>query len=672
MNIKHWYSALELAEMKLPGWPTTKRNVQERLNKEAWPSRKRSGRGGGMEFQPPKYVINIIKSGLVSSELSVKKEQLPVSTVTRSHDLTDKQRQTAEARLSICREIKRLGDQVGLDLAVRNFISNAVAGSLAEPYQSLVAIANAKAGDSRSLSRTSIYRWLNSMGQGVAALAPKSRETNSVPAWAGYLLNIYQQPQKPSLSYCMHELQKVLPKNIEAPSYFAANRFLKKFSNTELQSGRMGSREIRNIKPFVRRDTTQMWPTDAYTADGHTFDAEVAHPLHGRPFRPEITTVLDINTRKAVGWSAGLAESTWAVLDALRHAVMVGGIPAIFYVDNGSGYRNAAISNEVTGFMSRLGITITHSLPYRSQARGLEERSHQSIWVRGAKTLPTYIGNDMDKEAKQQAFKITRADMKQIGTSRLLMSWQDFVVWCQQQVDDYNNRPHRALQKIYDANGKKRYQTPNEAWQQAISEGFTSVNVNQHEIDDLFRPYKEAKTSRGEVRLFGNLYFSVELEHFHGETVRVGYDIHDASRVWVRDQKGKLICIAEFEANKRNYFPQSFIEQAAQKRAEGRIKRAQAKIDEAIEELSPATLIEHAPAVELPVMNISPAKVENLAENVIQMPAKRPFFTSEPDKYRWLMKNQSENTVEDTKWLDWYRSTSEWEDIFGDKELAVR
>ncbi len=682
--IKNWYSALELAEMKLSGQPSSDRRMREKAERENWPARKRTGKGGGYEYQPPADVMKKIRARVlhnVMQQPATNATPLPEtaaqtaiieSTPVTAASLKDWQRTTAEARLSICHEIKRLGAFVGLDLAVRNFIKNASAGQLPEPYQSLAYAANAKHGDGRSLSRTSIYRWLKESEGGIVALAPKSREESAVPAWAGHLLKIYQQPQKPSLSYCMHELAKILPPDIEAPSYFAANRFLKKFSNTELQSGRMGSRELRNIKPFVRRDTAQMWPTDAYTADGHTFDAEVAHPLHGRPFRPEITTVLDINTRKAVGWSAGLAESTWAVLDALRHAVMTGGIPAIFYVDNGSGYRNAAMSNDVTGFMSRLGITITHSLPYRSQARGLEERSHQSIWVRGAKMLPTYIGNDMDKEAKQQAFKVTRADVKNIGTSRLLMAWQDFINWCQQQVDDYNNRPHRALDKIYDASGKKRHMTPNEAWQQAIKEGFKAVEIEKHEVDDLFRPYKEAKTSRGEVRLFGNLYFHTELEHYHGETVRVGYDIHDAGKVWVRNQKGNLICVAEFEANKRNYFPQSFIEQAAQKRAEGRIKRAQAKIDEAMEELQPAALIEQT-AIELPVVNIQQEiTASHMTENVVTLPVKRPFFSTEPEKYRWLMSHGKEITEEDQRWIGWYRSTSEWEDLFGDKEVAIR
>ncbi|WP_081333577.1 hypothetical protein [Burkholderia territorii] len=53
--------------------------------------------------------------------------------------------------------------------------------------------------------------------------------------------------------------------------------------------------------------------------DTRTFDAEIQQPMHGRPFRPEMTAIVDIATRRAVDFSIGLAESAIAVIDALRH-----------------------------------------------------------------------------------------------------------------------------------------------------------------------------------------------------------------------------------------------------------------------------------------------------------------------------------------------------------------
>ncbi|SOD42293.1 Mu transposase C-terminal domain-containing protein [Nitrosovibrio sp. Nv4] len=694
--LKSHYSCAELAAMRLTGFPSTKKGWIELVSRQKWQKQERVGRGGGFEYQVPSKVLTRIKEEAVQALVkAVPIDQLQPDTdvaqleSVKPAELKDWQRKTAQARAAICAEVRRLAEVGGTERAIRSVLDLAARGSLAPHLQRLVPIANAKAGTDRALSRGTLYRWLNDAQGGWAELAPKSRESIEVPVWAPYLLKLYQQPQKPSLAYCIEQLPSILPSAITPPSYHAANRFLKKMSKVDVQRGRMGSREIKSIRPFVRRDTAQMWPTDAYTADGHTFDGEVAHPAHGKAFRPEITTVIDIATRRAVGWSAGLAESTWAVLDALRHACETGGIPSIFYVDNGSGYRNAAMSDAATGFMERLSITLTHSLPYNSQARGVIERAHQTIWVRGAKSLPTYMGAAMDRQAKQAAYKITRADIKTSGTSRLLMGWNDFTSWCQQQVDDYNGRPHRALLKVRDEGGKLRHQTPNEAWAQAIAEGWKSVPVLAHEAEDLFRPYKEAKVSRAEIRMFGNLYFHQDLDPYHGEMVRVGYDIHDASRVWVRDQEGRMICVAEFEANKRNYFPTSFLEQAAQKRAEGRIKRAQVKIEEAEAELNPPQMLEYQPAVELAPMRIEYPReeqerqsdkpgvevAETAVASVVNLPKRRPMFSTDAAKYRWLMTNAEQINATDEGWLDWYRSTPEWEDIFSgteDEEVTVR
>ena len=428
-----------------------------------------------------------------------------------------------------------------------------------------------------------------------------------------------------------------------------------------------------------------MTPDAIYTADGHTFDAEVSHPRHGKAFRPEITTVLSAPSRRCMGWSAGLAESTWAVMDALRNAVETGGIPLIWYVDNGSGFKNVAMEDEVVGFTSRLGTRIEHSLPYNSQARGVEERSHKSIWVRGAKKLPTYMGADMDRQARQKVFKLTREHLRDTGRSPLLMAWADFITWCQGEIDAYNARPHRGLPKFRDpATGKLRHQSPNEAWQAAIDEGWTPTAVSEAEAADLFRPYVIATTNRGEVRLHGNLYFSRDLQEFTGEKVRVGYDIHDGSKVWVRDMAGRLITVAGFEANKTNYFPQSALDKAAIGRAQARERRLENHLQEVREELNPPALVDQSSIfvpMAIPAQQGIPDAVGELLEaprdvvqqdrNVISLPAAeaRPWFTNDPDQYRWLMRHPAAWDRDDAAWLLDYVVTDDYQELASRYEM---
>lgn len=678
-----WYSAQELAG--LPGMPRTDSAVMKSAKKNLWSSRKKL-RGKGVEY-PLSCLPPETRDALTRQEIKV--APAPVRAITVKQlpavaALKDRQRQVAEARSAIIAEIKRLAKAAGQEKAIQAVIALAANGELPEHLQRLVPVANAKAGaeGKRHLSRTTLMRWMAEGKRGFVALAPKAQESVKFRGWEAPLLQLYGQPQKPALTKCLEDLPGLLAEGVSAPSYWAARRFLDKMSKLDLARGRMLPRELKNVRAFVRRDTSHMWPGDCYTSDGHKFDAEIAHPRHGRPFRPEITSVLDIATRRCVGWSVDLAESTWTVLDAMRHAIERCGINALHYVDNGSGQKNALMNDEVVGFMARLGITLTHSLPYNSQARGLEERSHQSIWVRGAKNLPTYMGESMDREARQSAFRITRKDINAVGTSRLLMPFSVFLQWCEKQVEDYNSRPHRALPKIADpVTGKMRHQSPNEAWASAIVEGWEPVMLKPGEAADLFRPYKVGKTHRAEVRLFGNIYFNRMLEHYHGEQVRIGYDIHDGSRVWVRDMEGRLICEAEFEANKQAYFPQSQIDVASRKRAEGRIKRAEAHIEEAEAELNPPLVIEHQQAVTLPTFDfkelapaprqdiqigVAPMQAEPLPDNAAYLPVPRPVFTTDAAKYRWLQANASQITPQDNTWLDWYCNTGEWEDLFGE------
>ena len=204
-----------------------------------------------------------------------------------------------------------------------------------------------------------------------------------------------------------------------------------------------------------------LWPAEIYSMAGHTFAAEVAHPFHDCPFRPEVTTVIDVATRKLVGWSVTPAESSLAVLDALRHSVESCGIPAVLYVDNSPGL----MEDPLAGFMAKFGIAKQHPLSYSPQARGIIGRLQCTVWVRLAKELVACIGEDMDREARQREHKIPCEDVQAAETRLPLPSWPEFLARCEAAVTAYNDRPHSSLPKITDSEtGKVRHQTPNERW----------------------------------------------------------------------------------------------------------------------------------------------------------------------------------------------------------------
>ncbi|KIP18133.1 integrase core domain protein [Burkholderia sp. MSHR3999] len=633
-TIKTHYSSSELLAYKVPGLPTSKVALLAKADRESWVYREVKGIGGiRREFQPPIEVQDEIRRRAACALVSTATTErtLPVQR-GQQLDLisTDSQRLRAEARKGILTTIERLMAQcnVSREAAMTTLLTQAKAGTLDDHLVMMLRAARderGRKGDGfpsiRTLKR---YLGLSKIG----SLAPKkARAEFAVPAWAAPFLAFYQVPQKPSVEHAYSlfvDAYRARALDWSFPSIHQVRRFLGKLGNVSREVGRMGPRELKNIRPFIRRTFDKLQPNDVWSGDGHAFDAEVQHPLHGRPFRPEITPIVDIATRRAVGFSVALAESAIAVLDAIGNAAIHNGLPAIFYVDNGSGYDNALLKDEATGLKGLLGFEVAHSLPYNSQARGVVERLHKSVWVRGAKELPSYIGAQMDREAKQTHFKITRDAIKK-GGALPLIGWETFIQFCKDQVAAYNARPHSTLPKINDpVTGKRRHMTPDEKLAEFRAKGWEPVTLTEAEAQHVFRPRIERTVRRGEIQLFNNRYFSGLLEEFHDETVHVAYDIHDAKHVWVHHPDGRFICKAEFGANERHYFPMSFVEQARDKRADARLKRIDARRDEIeAERRGHAALPMETPDV-LEIPGIGRISREALHARVVDMPAADP------------------------------------------------
>lgn len=651
--MKNQFTMTEFMNYKITGLPKTRRGMDKYADKNNWQYIEvlSAGRGGvRREYVLPKALYEVVRlqalaalanAADVSSVVAQKSStELSKTQVTANAAiLADWQRDCAIARLAVVRYVLKLADLAGKTKAVEGFEKASKEGSLDMTWVSILKCANAKSGGKEgnvTVSRRTLFKWIKNFevsevadnASAVALLAPKAREV-TMPEWAGILLKLWGDPAKPELAEVMRRINHAFA-NSDAtlPSYHQARYFLQTHvGNVERQRGRMGSREIKNIKPFVRRDASVLLPSDVYTADGHTCDAEVAHPNTGKPFRPEITSVLDVHTRMIVGYSIDLAESGLAVLAAISSAACDYGIPAIFYVDNGSGYKNAMMTDDATGLMTRLGTEMKHSIAYNSQARGMIERLHKTIWVRLARRLSTYVGADMDRQAKQAVYKKTRKEIKQIGVSRVLVSWSDFLVLAAEAVHDYNNEPHSGLPRRYNKmTGRREYLTPQIMWDEQVEAmtkaGYGLVTVSGAERDDLYRPYVSRKCQRGELNVFNNRYFSRELEQYHDETVLVGYDIHDGSRIWVRDSAHRLIAIAEFEGNKKGYFEKNAVDDAYEKRAIKQVKRAQTHVDSALENLVPYQVLEHTKSQMISKVDIKRAEVmlsECLASNDAQV-----------------------------------------------------
>ncbi len=579
--------------------------ITRRAKREGWAFQPRPGRGGGKLWvvgSMPESTREQISASLAERMKAEQPESLtpsiPPLPAVLPTNLASWQREIMEARLIILAEVRRIAVIEGIIKAEKRFARMAKTGELSTYYQDIIAKANARQGEGRALSASTLRNWRRiNTNEGAEGLAPKTAQVSldkKYPAWLMSFLKEWRLPSKPSIADVYYDLKE----DLNLPSLRTVERKISALGAVESSRGRLMPRELKTLQAFVRRDFKKLLPTDIYTGDGHTMDMYVLHPSHGKPFRPEVTSILDVATRKCVGWSIGLAEDSWGVADAIRHSVMENGIPAIFYVDNGSGFKNSLLDSPGVGMLARLGTSKEHSLPYASQARGVIERFQKEL-ISSARRLPGYCGMDMDKQAAQLVRKKALAEIKATGSTRIFPEWNQFIKLMNELVDRYNNRPHSSLPQIIDSKtGRKRHQTPVERWETLRAK--TDIIIpSEAESADLFRPYEVRTVKRCEIDIYKNRYFSKLLTDLHGQEVQVGYDIHDASKVWVRDLDGRFICEAGFEANSTDYFPQSVVDQARQKRAIGRENRLQVHMDEVREELHGiGGTIEAAPIVQ--------------------------------------------------------------------------
>ncbi len=651
--------------------------VAKRAKKESWPCSKAGKTKVFSLSDLPADVRDAVLVWELATSAPVEPAPVPavaapnppavVDKPTDTSQLTTKQRNVMCARLAFVREIDRLvASGLSKSVIMDNLVAASLSGALAGHLLPLVVVANDRAGSTqRGLSKRSLQRWLSDFRHGgEIALAPaRAGRDMDIPAWAGDFLTVYQRPSRPTLADAYRQVFG-LPHapNPGAPSIHAVRRFVAKLSLPAREEGRLTGNARLSILPHRRRATTAMWPTDCYTMDGTTFDAEIQHPHSGQPWKPEITVVLDVATRRCVGVSVALAESAISTLDAIRMACLFGGIPATLHADNGPGYKNAVWTAEGSGLMARLGIDLRNSIPGRPQGKGLMERAIGTICVSAAKRLSSCMHASSDKDAAKKVFKLSRQALKR--GANLLPTWDEFKAVLLARVDEYNNSPHRGLPKFQDpATGLRRHYAPNEYWQTFLPQGFEPVTVPDNLREELFMPAEHRKVKRGTITFLTGKYFHKDLEELHGEVVEVRYDIWNSATVQIWSLEGVRICTAERDADAHPYFAPSVQDIGHEKRRKAQLKR----LEDKARRIEPgATIALPAPDAAMfsdelavgkpdPVIDVEPVPAPD--------PARRPLFTSGMHHYRWLMEHRDQCTDTDEAWLAGYAETAEYADM---------
>ncbi|EHL5299383.1 transposase [Salmonella enterica] len=638
-----WVAMTDL--VSLCGLPNSLPGLHKKAKKEFWGTRFRPGvKGKVLECNSetlPLAVQSVLRERYVARLMEAETSQEPAKPVVRRqrdpdaispleayrgspqlmeerlNALTENQRQVADARIAIVREVLRIGNEPGFTCAkaIRFIVRQSETGELNERVAAFVAVANAKKGKARALSAITLKRWMaeynkaENAAERLLLLAPGKREEMKVEeiSWLADFLAQYRQANGRPMTEAYEDFvaewnrrHAEEPYMLQiVPSYDAIRRVMKKLPEVTKQKGRITGSEYRQLEGFTRRDWLQMPVNYVWIGDGHGMKLKCAHPIHGRPFSPEVTFVIDGATRFIVGWSMDLAENVFAVAGAIQHGIRNHGKPFIYYSDNGSGETADVLDKEVVGILPRLGVNHPTGIAGNPQGRGIIERLNRTLPMRIARKYRTYFGKGADRETLRKLNRDLRSafntlqqgknlNAKQRAAMRDLPSWSELCEAVREGVEWYNNRPHSELPMK--ANGK--HFSPAEYRKKRLEEEDTEIEwLSDVELRDMFRPMVEKPVRRCEIHWLNNIYYAPELRDEHGRKVLISYDIHDASKITVRRLDGSFICEAVWNGNKRAAFPVTAEYHKHQQRIKGMRKRAEEKLRDAEDE--GITVLEH-------------------------------------------------------------------------------
>lgn len=470
--------------------------------------------------------------------------------------------------------------------------------------------------------------------------APHKRQPDmEVKPWHPLAIALKQRPQGSCHTWIADQIKENWNRNWgdQPPGYDAVNYFFReKLSQIDQLKGRHTGSALSPHKHYVKRSSAGMLPWQEIHADGWNTHFTAPHPVTGEYVTYEVWHAHDVATRFVPPFSIGLTETFEVIAKCVENAVREGGVMAILQTDSTKIVKNSARfkTDPAIALADRVGFTVVHPQTVgNSQANGIAENFN--TWLdKESRELATYQAKSMDgltlKRVKKLTAKAVRehkagnydgyadalAEAERMGKGHVLRSHEEAVAWLEDKRQKWNAKPHHGLPKFYDADGKKRHMSPNEALAKGLEDGWKPALLNEEYLVMLFRPHvklivrREAVTPYGEMR-----YHHPVLGDWNGKTVVVAYDIMDWRHVWVKTEAGELICEAEYK-EAPGYRTQSALQAAEEKRAQSQIKHRERQINIIRERVG-------MDVIEGEALRVAPA-LGDLSAEALPMPVPKP------------------------------------------------
>lgn len=600
------YTLVEIAEAVA----VSKQAAMKRAAKEEWPFEEAFGRGGKKRLFPAANLPADVRNALLMRAAArVPVEARAVAALPAPCNLSSLAAPD-RGQLDIERARDRILDFVAafagsVPRAIEHLNAHHFSGSLPAPLAWAVDHAwDKKRKDSR-LNLNTLNKWKATKKQRGRAAPLKVQKDLEVKPWYGLLLALRQRPQGSCYTWIAEQIaEQWKPAWGEAPpSYHAIRRVCReKLSAIDQLKGRYTGSALRSHKHWHPRTADGMVPWQEVHADGWNTHFTAPHPVTGEFVTYEVWHFHDVATRFVPPPGIGLTETYEVITAGLERCVRVGGMMAVLQTDSTKVVKRSPrfTADPWAALSERAGFVVVHPKEVgNSQANGICENFNMSWLDKQARELATYQGKGMDSLSLKRIKKITEKMVKaaksgdlverdrlhreaeRTGKGRVFVSLQEAEAWINAKCDEYNDRPHRSLPKIADpVTGQRRHQTPREALQQHINDGWQPVTLTEDHLVDLFRPHVRCKVTREAISPVGNgqRYHFTGMGAWNGQEVLAAIDPMDWRAVWVKTLEGEFLGVADL-VQATGYRAKTQYEIAEEKRANAQIKRKTGDIE---------------------------------------------------------------------------------------------
>ena len=415
------------------------------------------------------------------------------------------------------------------------------------------------------------------------------------------------------------------------------------------------------VEPYIERDISKIEVGDIIIADGHVLNFQVINPFTGKPTRATLVGFLDWKSTALIGYEIMMTESTQCIASALRNSIInLGMIPKVVYQDNGRAFKSRFFQNNdfdeniFNGVYANLNIYSVFAKPYNARAKVIE-RFFLEFQEELEKGMPSYIGTSIENKPAwlKRGEKLHQEWHKKL-TNNYVPTVQEAIKYINKWIEFHNSQP-----------------CPNDRLK-SIQEMLNSVqkqNINMNVLNDLMMK-TECRTINNHGITFLNMHYRSECILGLRDKVNIRYSLFDLSKIHVYSTKGEFLCVAhrvqkvhpmarvlgtvkDMEEYKQQYKKQQQIKNRLVKKLKATYPKEEIqflKIEPEITE----EIIEEQP---------KPKRERKLTPREQQM--NKPIFSSNYEKYEWLMANGCTNS-DDRNWLTKYIRSDEYLNLYGD------